>query len=182
VTCPVWPRRWPPVVIVSGLVIACAPSVPREAEAPAPAAAAKVEPAPLAEARLPDSPLALQITGVTRGGPEVLEVTFALVNPGATVAAPPSGPGRDAGTGEWLGAAYVTDEDRGTRFYVMRDAQGRPKCTAAPTEIEPGRREAMSARFPAPGTKDGRITVVVPGAASFRGIPFPGTAARGPSY
>jgi hypothetical protein len=142
----------------------------------------KAEPAPLAEAPLSDSRLALRITGVTRSGPEVLEVAFVLVNPGAAAAVPPAGPGTAAGREEWLAAAYLIDEERGKRFYVMRDVEGRPKCTATPAQVGPGGRQAMLARFPAPGREAGRITVVVPGVAPFRGIPFPGTAAAGPSY
>jgi len=171
--------RRPLALGLAVLLLACGPPAPREMDAPA---AAKAEPAPLAEARLPDSPLAVRITGVARSGPEVLEVAFALVNPGAVSAAPPPGPGTRPGGEEWLAAAYLIDEARGKRFYVMRDAEGRPKCTAAMAQIGPGGRQAMSARFPAPGGEAGRITVVVPGVAPFRGIAFPGTGASGQSY
>lgn len=165
------------------LTLACAPSAPGQADSPGPAPAAKTEPAPLAEARLPGSPLTLQITGVTRSGPEVLEVAFALVNAGAAAAPPPRGaPGAGPGHDEWLAASYLIDEERQKRFYVMRDAGGRPAVAPGPAEIAPRGRQIASARFPAPGPEDGRITVVVPGLAPFRGIPFPGTAATGKSY
>ena len=175
-------RLWrrPLALSLAVLLLACGPPAPRETKAPAPDDAAQAEPAPLAEARLPDSPLVVRITGVARSGPEVLEVAFALVNPGAVSAAPPAGPGIQGD--EWLAGAYVIEE-HGKRFYVMRDAQGRAKCTAAPAQIGPGGRQALSARFPAPAGEAGRITVVVPGVPPFRGIPFPGgTGAAGPSY
>jgi hypothetical protein len=134
----------------------------------------------------------LQVTDVRRAGAEVLEVAFALVpiaQPASPASVPPASPASTSaaagppvpvpGGEEWLAASYLLDEERGTRFYVMRDAAGRPRCSPAPQGAAGARRE-MSARFPAPaGT---RVTIVVPGMPPFRGIAVPGTPAPGPSY
>ena len=171
------PGRWLVAASLGLATLACAPATPPGPEAAASSAAATPDPAPLAEARLPGSPVAVQITGVSRDGADVLEVSLALVNPGASVAPPASLTGGET----WLAAAYLIDEERGKRFYVMRDGEGRAKCSALPAEVRPGR-HPLSARFPAPGAGEGRMTVVLPGVAPFRGVAFPGTPAAGQSY
>lgn len=171
------PGRWLVAASLGLATLACTPAAPPGPDDAASPAAVKPDPVPLAEARLPGSPMAVQITGVSRDGAEVLEVSFALVNPGAAVSPPAS-----ITAGEtWLAAAYLIDEERGKRFYVMRDGEGRAKCTALPAAVGPGR-HPLSARFPAPGPDEGRITVVLPGVAPLRGVAFPGTAAAGQSY
>lgn len=124
--------------------------------------------------------LTVQITGITRDGPEVLEIAVTLVNtdtvgvrPGDTFA----GDDHDS-----IAGIYLLDEERQRKFFVMRETDGRPKCTTGIGEIAPGERRAMSARFPAPGPGAGQVTVVVPHLPPFRQVPFPGTPAPGPSY
>jgi len=167
------------------LLLSCSPSTPPAAgnRAPVPV---KEEAAPLAQARMPGTALTLQITGVTRPAPEVLEVAFAIVHgappAGAASAADAGGaPGLAPGSEEWFAAAYLLDEERQKRFFAMRDAEGRPRCSPA-HPVSGGGRETMSARFPAPASEGGRLTIVVPGMSPFRAVPFPGTAARGLSY
>lgn len=172
--------RWSPWL--AGSLFAAALGCAQAPGELAPAAAVPAPaPAPLAEGRFPGSQLRLQITGVARPGRDVLEISFALVNPGTAPAASPTiegGPGL-----AWLAAVYLEDEGGRKRYYAVRDAEGRVTGTPAAVETAAGGRQAVSARFPAPGPGGGRLTVVVPGLPPFRGIPFPpGTDAGGPSY
>ncbi len=133
----------------------------------------------LAEARVDDPPLTVQLVAVERLAGEAVTVTFALVNRDQS---------RPAAAGHAFAAAeadaesmadtYLLDEAGRKKYFVLRDGQGRPSCTTPIGPIPPGERRTVWVRFPAPPLDVKAITVQVPRAAPFRHVPLADAARR----
>jgi hypothetical protein len=102
--------------------------------------------------------LRIEVLEVARVSAGIVEVRLALVNRsdtaplqvGTSLADPEDGPGS-------LSGAYLTVGGGAMRYYVLRDAQGRPVCSTDLAAIEARGRAPAWIRFPAP--PDGAATV-----------------------
>ena len=131
--------------------------------------------------------LRVQVVEIERTGPEVLSVSFRLVNPDPATAVEvgnafsdgPAEPGSISG-------AYLEDEGGSRKYFVLRDGLGQPQCTGGLGRIAPGGRVEAWGRFPAPAPGVTLVTVQIPGVTPLRGLPVPGpsggTGRAGPSY
>jgi hypothetical protein len=95
--------------------------------------------------------LRVEVLEVARVSAGIVEVRLALVNRsetlplqvGTRLGDPEDGPGS-------LSGAYLTVGGGAMRYYVLRDAQGRPACSTGLPAIDAGGRAPAWIRFPAP--------------------------------
>jgi hypothetical protein len=121
-------------------------------------------PAVLAQARSEIGGLTVQILEAVRTSEAVLEVRFALVNlpssqaPLAIESQFASEPA-DVGT---VADMYLVDTSGARKYFVIRDAQQRPACSANIAPIRPGETRRLWARFLAPPPEVARIGIRIP--------------------
>lgn len=164
-------------------------AVPNAPAASDKAAAVSAAPAPwvLAEAECPSPKVRIQVTEVTRSGPESIIVKLRFLNldrtapvviGGAFADAP-----QDAGS---LSGVFVLDAAEQKRVSVLRDDRGQPQCSTGLGAVPPGGQVEAWARYPVPVAGATRVTVQFPGVPAFRDLAVAdqprGTGAAGPSY
>lgn len=133
-----------------------APVSQAEGDGPAP-----VVPAPLGSAESRVVPgLRVEVLEVARVSAAIVEVRLALVNRsdtaalqvGTRLAEPGDGPGS-------LSGAFLTARGGAMRYYVLRDAQGRPACSTGLETIDARGRVPAWIRFPAPPEGKASVTL-----------------------
>lgn len=169
----------------------------RGAAPPRPAEAVGLDPiaaAPLGSAESRAVPgLRVEVLDVVRVSAGVVEVRLALVNRsetaplhvGTRLGDPEDGPGS-------LSGAYLTAGGGSRRYYVLRDAQGRPACSTDLAAIDARGRAPAWIRFPAPPEGEATVTLhlgdlvvdglpIAPpsGADAGRGAPAQGVGSSG---
>jgi len=167
-------RRRPRSSLALLVALACA-ACSRQGEPAAPVATpAPGPPHALAEAAADVPYLLVRVLEVRRTGPDVVTVAMELVNTGApsrTVAlgsifaADP----RDAGS---VADMFLLDESGQRRYYLLRDAADRPRCSILAAGLVPGEPRAVWASFPAPPPGVSRLTVCLPHVPPMRGVPI----------
>jgi len=166
-------RRPPPASLILAAALAGAACArPRE---PAVAATSAAPPAAraLAEETADIPHLTVRVLEARRTGPDVVTVALLLVNtgePGQPVdlgAAFASDP-RDAGT---LADMFLADEGAQRKYFVLRDAAGRPRTSLETTALAPGESRAVWASFPAPPAGAAPVTVCLPHVPPMGGVP-----------
>jgi hypothetical protein len=141
------------------------------AASPAPASP---PPRALAEAAADGSPLTVRVLEIKRTGPDVVTVALLLLNtsePGHPVALGSTfaSDARDTGT---LADMFLLDEAGQWKYYVLRDAADRPRCSVETTDLAPGESRAVWASFPAPPAGVLRLTVGLPHVPPMAGVPI----------
>jgi hypothetical protein len=104
--------------------------------------------------------LRVEVLDVARVSAGIVEVRLALVNRsetapldvGTRLGEPEDGPGS-------LSGAFLTASGGAMRYYVLRDAQGRPACSTGLATIDPRGRVAAWMRFPAPPEGESGVTL-----------------------
>lgn len=125
------------------------------------------------EAAWPDH--VVQLLGLRRVSPGILEVRFAVANGRADgdstdiAGRLAAGPG-DEGT---VADVFLLDTDRRKKYFVLREADGRPVCSRDLEPLAPGARVELWARFPAPAESTESVDVHVPGAPAFASVALP---------
>jgi hypothetical protein len=160
------------------MAAACGPAGGRRESGPAPAAAR----GPLAAAATSVGHLRVDILEVVRLGDPTLEVRFSATNT-AKDGAPfdlashfATAPG-DSGT---VADVHLVDAASRRKYFVIRDARGRPACSEAVRPIPPGETRLLWARFLAPPPHVSRIGVQVPLVPAVLDVPIdPAPAAAG---
>lgn len=122
---------------------------------------APVAPAPLGSAESGAVPgLRVEVMEVARVSAAIVEVRLALVNRSETAALQVgtrlADPGDDPGS---LSGAFLTARGGAVRYYVLRDAQGRPACSTGLETIEARGRVPAWIRFPAPSDDAASVTL-----------------------
>jgi hypothetical protein len=135
-------------------------------------------PSALATATSPQWPnLTVEVLGLQRPAPGVLEVKLAVVNAlapaGATfdLRAAFAAEESEAGT---LSGVYLMDADAHRKYFVLRDDEGRPQCSVGLGSLDPGGRIDLFVRFIAPGSDAQAVTVHLPGFAPAGPVPLGG--------
>ncbi len=132
---------------------------------------------PIAEVDADWADHVVQLLGVHRVSPGILEVRFAVLNTrsdgdptdiGLHLA---SGPG-DEGT---VADVFILDPDRRKKYFVLREADERAVCSRDLQPLAAGQRVELWARFPAPAETTIAVDVHVPGAPAFTSVTLPPT-------
>jgi hypothetical protein len=174
--------RVPPALVVLLLAAAC-----RGQAVPAPGALSPPRPPVLGEATCERPRLKVEVLEVVRTSPEVLSVKLLLSNLDATAPAVIGNAFADEGApGDGsLSGAFLLDEAGGKKVFVLRDAQGQPRCSTGLDRVPAGGRIEAWARYPVPRPDVARVALHLPGVPLIRGLAVAGgdgTARPSPSY
>jgi hypothetical protein len=158
-------RRAALLGLLAAAVLTASACRPREAPPQPPTPSEGGRPTSLARATSPKWPtLSVEILGLDRPSPDVLEIRLAIVNaPGAPAFEPREAFAADPSETGSLSAVYLLAPDRQTKYFVLRDGRGQPLCTANLAGVGPGGRVEGFVRFVAPGSEVASVTVHVPG-------------------
>jgi hypothetical protein len=139
----------------------------------------EIEPEPaLAEAQTASGELLVQALDLTRttGGTLEVRLAFSNISGSDRIAFEETfaGAAEDAGT---IAGVYLLDRVTRKKYFVIRDADGRPQCSTGLEPLGPGERRVLWARFPAPPEDVDRVSIYVPEVEPFEDVPLTAGAA-----
>jgi hypothetical protein len=145
----------------------------REGVSPGPAPQ-PVSPAALAHAETAEPPLRVEVTGISRISPDVIEIRLAVTNLAAETSLDlgdrfAEGPD-DRGS---LSAAYLTTEQGTARYFVLRDSEGLPVGSRDLETLAAGERRDAWIRFTAPDRPAARVSLQLAGVPPLGGLDVP---------
>ena len=158
---------WALAALVAAAGVACGREAGRE---PAPARAAAPLPA-LARARAEWPGLTIEVVQARRtGGVLLIQMRFANTSQqrfefGNRFAADPAD--RDT-----LADATLLEPSGLRKYFILRDRDNRPACSADITPLQPGEQRLLDVRFPAPPEGTSRITIRLPHVPDIRDVPL----------
>ncbi len=113
----------------------------------------------------------VEITELKRTSGDTVTLKFTVKNTGAEELN--LGP---FGEGDWynwdLAKIYLLDLPNKKKYFVLKDSEKQPLTSRGKSKLKPGAQIALWAKFPAPPTSVGKVTVEIPTSAPFEDLPI----------